>query len=185
MESKDRARLLELVAASVARGEVTLASGKKSDFYIDGRLVTLSPEGSTLIGAAVLSVARERQATAVVGPVTGACPMVTAAGVLAHQQKHPLKLAYVRAEPKGHGLQKAIEGPALTKDDRVLLVDDVMTSGGSIIKAVERMKDEVGCTIVGAMTVVDREAGGREALQKAGIELIAVYTRKEVEAAKK
>lgn len=178
----DRARLRALVLASIARGTVTLASGKTSDFYVDGRLVTLSPEGSLLVGKACLAVARARGATAVVGPVTGACPMVTAAGVLAAQAGVALKLAYVRAEPKGHGLQKAIEGPPLAKDDRVLLVDDVTTSGGSILKAVERLKAEVGCPVVGALTIVDREAGGREALATAGVELIALLTRRELTA---
>lgn len=183
MTSSDRARLTELVAACVAKGEVTLASGKKSDFYVDGRLVTLSPEGSLLLGRAILEVVRQRGVTALGGPATGACPMVSAAGVLAAQEGVPLKLFYVRAEPKGHGLQKSIEGPALTKDDRVLIVDDVMTSGGSIIKAVERLRQEVGCEVAGALTIVDREAGGREALAAAGVELTSLLTRTDVQRA--
>jgi orotate phosphoribosyltransferase len=183
LSDADLLRLRDLVKASIARGTVTLASGKTSDFYVDGRLVTLSPEGSVLIGKACLALAKERQATAIVGPVTGACPMVTAAGVLAAQEGTALKLAYVRAEPKGHGLQKAIEGPALTKDDRVLVVDDVMTSGGSVLKAIERLEAETGCKVLAAMTVVDREAGGREALEKAGVELVSVLTKRQLTAA--
>lgn len=177
MTPADRARLEELVAACVARGEVTLASGKKSDFYVDGRLVTLSPEGSLLLGRAILELVRERGVTALGGPATGACPMVSATGVLAAQGGVPLKLFYVRAEPKGHGLQKSIEGPALTEADRVLLVDDVMTSGGSILKAVERLRQEVGCELAGVLTIVDRQAGGREALAQAGVELTSLLTR--------
>lgn len=180
MTPDDRARLKELVAACVARGPVTLASGKTSDFYVDGRLVTLSAEGSLLLGQAVLEVVRARGVTALGGPVTGACPMVSAAGVLAAQAGTPLKLFYVRSEPKGHGLQKAIEGPPLSPSDRALLVDDVLTSGGSLLRAVERVRQEVGCEVVGALTVVDREAGGREALAAAGIELTALLTRRDL-----
>jgi orotate phosphoribosyltransferase len=176
----DRARLRDLVAASISRGEVTLASGKKSDFYVDGRLVTLTPEGSLLIARAILELVRERGVTAVGGPVTGACSMVSATGALAAIVGHPLKLFYVRSEAKGHGMQKTIEGPPLSKDDRALLVDDVMTSGGSLIKAAERLKTEVGCALVGAWTILDREAGGREALGQAGIESISLLTRKEL-----
>ena len=176
----DRARLKELVSACISRGEVTLASGKKSDFYVDGRLVTIHPEGSLLIGRAILEVIRERGVTAIGGPVTGACPMVSATGVVAAIAGIPIKLFYVRAEPKGHGLQKTIEGPALSKDDRVLVVDDVMTSGGSMIKAVERIRAEGGCEVVGALTIVDREAGGREAMAAAGIELMSFLTRRDL-----
>jgi orotate phosphoribosyltransferase len=180
LEAKERSRLRDLVAACVSKGEVTLASGAKSDFYVDGRLVTLSAEGSLLLGKAILEFVRERKVTALGGPVTGACPMVTAAGVLAAQQGVPLKLFYVRSEPKGHGLQKVIEGPALAKTDRALIVDDVITSGGSIIKAVERVKAEAGCEMIGALCVVDRESGGKEALAKAGIELSSLLTKRDL-----
>lgn len=180
MNSNDRARLKELVAACVSKGEVTLASGKKSDFYVDGRLVTLSPEGSLLIARAILELARERGVTALGGPTTGACPMVSGTGVLAAIVGETFKLFYVRAEAKGHGLQKTIEGPPLAREDRVLIVDDVMTSGGSIIKAVERLRAEVGCEVVGALTIVDREAGGREALAQAGIELTSLLTKRDL-----
>jgi orotate phosphoribosyltransferase len=106
--------------------------------------------------------------------------MVSGTGVLAAITGETLKLFYVRAEAKGHGLQKTIEGPPLTREDRVLLVDDVMTSGGSIIKAVERLRQEVGCEVTGALTIVDREAGGREALAQAGIELTSLLSRRDL-----
>jgi orotate phosphoribosyltransferase len=178
--SAERARLRELVAACVSQGEVTLASGAKSDFYIDGRQVTLTPEGSLLLGRAIVEACRERKVTALGGPVTGACPLVTAAGVIAAQQGLALKLFYVRSEPKGHGLQKAIEGPPLARTDRALIVDDVITSGGSIIKAVERVRAEAECEVVGALCVVDRESGGREVLARAGIELWSLLSRRDL-----
>lgn len=177
----DRARLLQLFQACVARGEVTLASGQKSDFYVDGRLVTLAPEGALLVGSAVLTAAREVGATAVAGPTTGACPMVTAAGVLSQQAGRPLKTVYVRAQAKGHGLQKSIEGPALSPHDRVLLVDDVMTSGGSLLQAAERLRAEVGCPIVGVFCLVDRQAGGREKVEAAGYRFLCAFTRADLQ----
>lgn len=176
----DTARLKTLIAASISRGEVTLASGAKSDFYVDGRLVTLTGEGSRLVGEAILELAREWDVTAIGGPTTGACPMVTAAGLLAEQAGQPLKVCYVRSAAKDYGMQKAIEGPALSKDDRVLIVDDVMTSGGSLIKAADRLKSEVGCAIAGVYVIVDRQAGGAEKLAAADLRLHAQFTREDL-----
>ena len=177
MEAGRRERLRELVQKSVVQGKVTLASGKTSDFYVDGRLVTLSPEGSTLIGEAILEVYRELGATAIAGPVTGACPMVSAAGVLAHQQGLSPRLIYVRAAPKEHGMQKTLEGAELTEADRVLMVEDVITSGGSLLKAAERVRVETGAAVVATVCIVDRQAGGREAIEAAGIPLRALFSR--------
>lgn len=177
----NRDRLLALLEACVARGEVTLASGQKSDFYVDGRLVTLSPEGAALVGEAVLEAALALGATAVAGPTTGACPMVSAAGVLAHQAGRALKTVYVRAQAKGHGLMKSIEGPALGAGDKVLLVDDVMTSGGSLLQAADRLQAEVGCPIVGVWCLVDRQAGGREKVEAAGYRFQSAFTRADLQ----
>lgn len=183
MNDADRARLRALVLGSVAKGEFTLSSGEKSDFYVDARKVTLTTEGSRVVGEAALDAARRLEATALGGPATAACPMISATGVLAAQQHVPLKLFYVRSEPKKHGTKKSIEGPALEKTDRVLLVDDVCTSGGSLIKAADRLREEVGAPIVAALVIVDREQGGREALAKAGIRLEALFSKTELMAA--
>jgi orotate phosphoribosyltransferase len=173
----DRERLKTLIKGCVHKGEVTLASGKTSDFYVDGRLVTLDCEGSRLIGEEVLDLAQELKVTAIGGPTTGACPMVSAAGVLAAEAGVPFKLFYVRAQAKGHGMQKAIEGATLTKADRVLIVDDVMTSGGSVMKVVARIREETGASIAGVFCLVDRQAGGRETLEAGDVNLHALYTR--------
>lgn len=185
MESEARrARLLELVRGCVAEGTVTLASGRTSDFYVDGRLVTLTGEGSCLLAEETLARASELNVSALAGPTTGACPMVTAAGVLAHQRGRALKLCYVRAAPKGHGLEKAVEGPALTPGERVLMLEDVITSGGSVVRAVERLQADTGAQVVEVLCIVDREAGGAEALAAAGIPLRALFTRSQVKPAK-
>jgi orotate phosphoribosyltransferase len=175
-----RQRLLELVRACVFQGTVTLASGKTSDFYVDGRLVTLTGEGSCLLGEVILERARAQGATAIAGPTTGACPLVTAAGVLAHQAGESFKLSYVRSAPKGHGLQKAVEGPPLGPEDKVLMVEDVVTSGGSVLRAVERLQEDTGAKVLAVLCVVDREAGGAEAFARAQVPLEALFTKAEV-----
>lgn len=174
-----RIRLKEKVTSAVRIGEFTLSSGKTSNFYVDCRLVTLDPEGSSLIGATILEVVLESGATALGGPVTAACPIISATGVMAFKDNVPLKLCYVRSSPKEHGLKKAVEGPALTKNDRVLVVDDVCTSGGSLVRAVESLREETGCQVVGAFVLVDREEGGRERLMEVGVELSALFTKNE------
>jgi orotate phosphoribosyltransferase len=176
----DHERLLELIRASVAEGPVTLSSGTTSDFYVDGRLVMLTPEGSHLAGKAILAKVQELSVSAVAGPTTGACPMVSAAGVLAAQQGVEIQLAYVRAEAKGHGMGKTIEGPPLSASDRVLFVDDVVTSGGSFVRAIERLRAETGATVTDALCLVDRQAGGAERLQAIGVTLHALMTRADV-----
>lgn len=173
----DRERLRTLIEGCVHKGEVTLASGKTSDFYVDGRLVTLDCEGSRLIGEEVLDLACELKVTAIGGPTTGACPMVSAAGVLAAEAGLPLKLFYVRAEPKGHGMQKAIEGATLTKTDTVLIVDDVMTSGGSVMRVIDRIREETGAEVKHAFCLVDREAGGKACLADGSVQLHALFTK--------
>jgi orotate phosphoribosyltransferase len=182
----DRPRLRELVARTVKHGTFTLASGETSDFYFDGRLVTLDPEGSLLVGAEAASLARQLGATAVGGPATAACPIVTATGICARlgSPRLDLKLFYARSEPKKHGTKKLLEGPALVAGDRVVVVDDVVTSGGSFLKAIAAIREETSATVVGAFALVDRLQGGREKLAAAGVELHAVFTRADFPAAR-
>jgi orotate phosphoribosyltransferase len=179
----DRPRLRELVGRTVKRGTFTLASGETSDFYFDGRLVTLDQEGSLLVGAEAAALAGELRATALGGPATAACPIITAAGICARDAGLALKLFYVRSEPKKHGTRRLIEGPQLERADRVLVVDDVVTSGGSFLKAIEAVRLETGAVVVGAFALVDRLSGGREKLGAVGVDLRSVFTRADFGAA--
>jgi len=172
-------RLLELVRGCVYDGEVVLSSGRKSDFYVDARAVTIDPEGSCLVGHAVVKRALALGVTVIGGPVIGACPMVSAAGVVVYQFGFDMKLFYVRGECKGHGLQKMIEGVSVGRGDRVLLVDDVITSGGSVVRVVENVR-ALGAVVVGVMVIVDRQAGGREVLDEIGVTLYSLFTRDEL-----
>lgn len=176
-----RRRLKEKLAACIRTGRITLSSGKITDFYFDGRLVSLDPEGSVLIGSLMLDELEERGIEAVGGLTSGADPITSAVGVLAWQRGVPLRLFFVRKATKEHGLQKQIEGPPLPKDPnlKVALVDDVLTTGGSLLKARDALVEEAGVRPAHAFVIVDREEGGRERLAREGIESFALFRRRD------
>jgi orotate phosphoribosyltransferase len=175
-----RARLKEKLRACIKLGRVKLSSGKETDFYFDGRLVSLDPEGSVLIAELMLEeIRKDGRVEAVGGLTSGADPITSAIGVLAHQRGIALRLFYVRKEPKGHGMGKRIEGPPLAPGARALIVDDVITTGGSILRARDALLEDAGAEVVGAMAVVDREEGGREALEKQGLRVISLFRRRD------
>lgn len=181
-----RARLKTRVAACVIRHEkadIELASGRMSDFYFDGRVVTLTGESAALVAELVLAEAERLGATAVGGPTIGADPVVGAVIALAAARGRGLKGFLVRKEPKARGLGKQVEGPPLD-GERAILVEDTVTSGGSIIRAAEAVRRECPtCELVGAVALVDREEGGVAALAEAGLPLTAIFTRSDFPAA--
>lgn len=174
-----RARLREKLTGCIQTGKIVLSSGKETDFYFDGRLVSLDPEGSVLIAELVLDEIRRRGLQGVGGLTSGADPITSSVGVLAHQRGVPLKLFYVRKAAKGHGMQKRIEGPPLPRDLQVAMVDDVVTTGGSLIQARDALRDEAGVVVTDAIVVIDREEGGREMLEEAGIRLTSLFARRD------
>ncbi len=180
VEGRERAALRARLAAVVKRGEFTLTSGRKSDFYIDGRLVTLTAEGSRLSGRLVAAAARRFGATAVGGLALAACPIITATGVVSAGDADPIGVFYIRKEAKKHGTGKRIEGPPLRASDRVLIVDDTATSGGSLVAAAEAVAEETEAKVVGAVVLVDRLEGARERLNEAEIPFEALFTRDEL-----
>ena len=178
MESA-RQRLLELLRATVSTGSVKLSSGKITDFYVDGRQVTLNPEGLAWISELALEAIHGR-CDAVGGPTSGADPIVAGIGLRAHDAGLPLRLFFIRKEAKGHGLKRRIEGPELHVGDRVALVDDVATSGGSLVQAAEVIRQETRARPALALVVVDRQEGARESLEKAGLEFVALFSKSEI-----
>jgi len=174
-----RERLRRKLASCIKTGKIRLSSGKETDFYFDGRLVSLDPEGSVLIGELFLEEVRKRGIEGVGGLTSGADPITSAIGVLAHQRGVPLKLFYVRKAAKEHGMQKRIEGPPLPAGLRVAIVDDVITTGGSLLQARDALRDEAGVHVVEAMVVVDREEGGREKLTEEGIGVTSLFRRRD------
>ena len=154
-----------LRAKSIKRGDFTLASGKKSNYYLDCRLTTLDPEGARLTGYCVLELLDEMavKPDAIGGLSMGADPVVSAAIVISAIEKRPVQGFLVRKAAKDHGRKKQIEGMEETQGKRVAIVDDVCTTGGSTQEAIEAAERE-GCEVVAVISLVDREEGGSEML---------------------
>ena len=173
-------RLVEILRErSVRRQKVILASGKESDFYVDARRTTLHAEGAALISQLIL----ERlgpDIAGVGGPVTGADPITGAVISEAWRQGRNLEGFMVRKEPKGHGLKLWVEGRDNLKDgDTVCLLEDTVTTGGSLVRAATRIR-ESGLEVSRCIVVVDREEGAKETLAEAGITLEALVSRQEL-----
>lgn len=181
-----RNRLVSLVRKlSYREGDFTLASGQKSKFYVDLKATTLHPEGATLIGELATRVLIESGLTieGVGGLTLGADPLATAISMTALTHGKVWPAFIVRKESKGHGTGRYIEGVEnLKAGASVIVLEDVVTTGGSSIQAIERLR-EAGYQPVAALTVVDREQGGAEAIEKLGVKLLRLATLSEVQAA--
>ena len=164
MDLKLKEELLEMIKQkALIRGGRTLASGKKSDFYIDGKQVTLDPHGILLAGKVILSMLTGTRVDAVGGPTLGADPIAAAVALLSCHRDQPIKAFIVRKEAKPHGLQKMIEGPLLQEGDRVVMVEDVITTGGSVLKAIQEV-EKLKAKVVKVVCLVDRGEGAKEVL---------------------
>ena len=178
---EQRDRLAAIIREeSIRRGNFTLASGKTSDYYLDCRRTTLHAEGAVLVGRVALEELDERgwRADAVGGLTLGADPISTAISITSQLEGRPMHAFLVRKAVKGHGTGQKIERcpPA---GSRVVVVEDVVTSGGSLIQAVEASR-EAGLEVVGALTIVDRQEGGAEAIEALGLPYAALYTAGEL-----
>lgn len=163
-----------LLSRSVRHGEFVLASGQRSSYYIDCRLTTMSAEGMVLIGREGLRAIREAgwKATAIGGLTLGADPVAYAIAAASFATGPVIDAFTVRKEPKQHGTQRLIEGN-FAAGAAVVVVEDVITSGGSALKAIAAVTAEGG-TVAGVLAVVDREQGGREKLESAGFQVRAL-----------
>ena len=158
-----RERLVsELREHALVIGEVTLTSGATAQYYVDAKRAILMPAGFRALGELVAAEAGQAEATAVGGMTMGADPVACAALAAGAQ----VKAFFVRKEKKQHGLQRWIEGPPLEPGERCLIVEDVVTTGGSTVRAIERVREE-GLDVAGVVSVLDRLAGGREAIEAA------------------
>jgi orotate phosphoribosyltransferase len=165
---KERLRQI-LLQKSVVRGrEFKLASGKTSDFYVDARVTTLDAEGAALCGRIFLQMLADFKVDAVGGYSIGADPIVASIAVLSHLDKRPLPAFIIRKEEKSHGTRKMIA-----------LFDDVITSGGSIIKGAKQVEAEGGKVEV-VMAVLDRQEGGREEIESHGYRFLSIFTKKDL-----
>jgi orotate phosphoribosyltransferase len=177
---RDRQRLLHMLRElSFERRSVTLASGRPSDFYIDCRRTALTAEGHYLIGRLMLEAIRRLapEASAVGGMTLGADPLASAVSLTSYLAAQQLTAVIVRKEPKGHGTGQWIEGRALlVKNDKVAILDDVVTTGGSTLQAIHRVREE-GLVPVAAFSLVDRSEGGAQAVEAQGVRFHALYER--------
>ncbi len=174
-----------LMALSYVEGEVTLTSGRKSDYYFDCKQTALHPEGGYLIGKLFLEMLKGSGARAVAGMTLGADPLVASVSVLSHLEGAPLPALIIRKQSKGHGTNQFLEGlKNVTPGDEIALLEDVVTTGGTLVTSAERVR-AAGFTVGAVLCVLDREEGGAERLAEAGLTLKSIFTRKELVAAAK
>jgi orotate phosphoribosyltransferase len=171
----DKQPLIDLIRAKALKfGDFTLASGKKARFYLDTKQVTLDAAGARLVGEGILELLVARMPKAVGGMSIGADPITAAVITLAGIRGIPLSGFMVRKEPKGHGTNRYIEGP-VSPGDEAVIVEDVVTTGGSSMLAIDRAI-EFGMSVKRVIAIVDRLEGGREAFAGRGIELSSLLT---------
>lgn len=181
-------RLLELLTSrSFARKKVRLASGRESDFFIDCKQTVLLAEGHALVGKKMLDAALSltTKPVAVAGVELGGCSLASAVSLISFQERTPtargtgLDAIYVRKQAKDHGSQRLLEGDVGIADGSpVVVVEDVVTTGGSTLRAVEALRTR-GLELAGVVAIVDRLEGGGEAIRNAGLELVSLYTRRD------
>jgi orotate phosphoribosyltransferase len=181
-KSAARARLADIIAKrSFGRGEITLASGRKSDFYFNLKPTMLDPEGATLLAELTYEALKDEGFDFIGGLEMGAVPLAGALAQLSWIKGHPLPAFFVRKKPKEHGARLAVEGLAKGETlvgKRVVIVEDVTTTGGSAIKAVEAVRG-AGGEVALVFTMVDREEGATETFREAGIPFQALYRASE------
>ena len=177
-----RAALLPLLAERAYRlGRFTLASGRSSDHYVNCKPVSLSGTGLALLGALMLAEV-EAEAVAVAGLTLGADPLVSAVALSAALEGRDLDALIVRKEAKGHGTGAWLEGPLPEQGQVITVLEDVVTSGGSSLKAVRQLR-EAGYRVQRVVTIVDRQEGGQEALEAEGLELRSLFQLEAIAAA--
>lgn len=175
-----RQRLLDLICqVAYTEGEFTLSSGQSSPYYINGKQVALHAEGGVAVGRMLLSLL-PLETQAVAGLTLGADPLVTATSVVAAYEGRSLTALIVRKEAKGHGTRAYIEGPSLPEATPITVLEDVVTTGQSALKAVERLQ-EAGYQVNGILALVDRAQGGAETYAAAKLPFQAVFSIQEIQ----
>lgn len=175
-----RQELLDLFCQlAYQSGDFVLSSGQKSSYYINGKQVTLHPQGGLAIGRLLLSMLPE-DTQAVAGLTLGADPIVSAVSVVSALENRPIPALIVRKEAKGHGTKAYVEGPNLPDGAKVVVLEDVVTTGQSAMKAVERLR-QAGYTVEEVISLVDRKQGGAEFYQSVGLKFSAVFGIEEIQ----
>jgi len=173
-----KSELLALIKEKAyRRGKFQLASGGTSEYYFDAKRVTFDARGAYLISAIILDMVQGDDFKAIGGPSVGADPMAGALAALSGSGSpyQPINTFMVRAVAKDHGIKERLAGTPLNQGDRVIVIDDVVTRGGSALSAVQAVRDK-GCTVDRVIAIVDRMEGGRERLQSEGCSLASIFT---------
>ncbi len=155
-----------------------LVSGNMSKYYFDCKAITLHPEGMHLIGNIIFELIKDLNVKGIGGLTLGADPIACAVAYTSYLKEKPVEAFIVRKAPKGHGTMQLIEGN-VKKGDRVVIIDDVITTGKSTVEAIKKAKEE-GLEIVKVIILIDRQEGGREAVESLGYKLESIITRDEV-----
>jgi orotate phosphoribosyltransferase len=170
-----RQKLLDLFCQlAYQEGDFVLSSGQPSSYYINGKQVTLHPEGALAIGRVLLSILPS-DTQAVAGLTLGADPIVTAVSVVSAYENRSIPALIIRKEAKGHGTKAYIEGPNLPEGSKVAVLEDVVTTGQSAMKAVDRLR-AAGYVVDEVISLVDRQQGGAEFYQSVGLKFVSVLT---------
>ena len=172
--------LLDLIVQyAYVEGDFVLSSGAKSSYYINCKQVTLRAEGALALGRLLLQLLPQ-DTVAVAGLTLGADPMVSAVSVVSAYEDKPIPALIIRKKSKGHGTKAYIEGPSLDSGAKIVVLEDVVTTGGSALTAVERLQD-AGYKVTQILSLVDREQGGGELYQSKGIEFKALFSIQEIQ----
>ncbi|MEB3340722.1 orotate phosphoribosyltransferase [Okeania sp.] len=175
-----RQKLLNMLCNLAYReGNFVLSSGQSSGYYINGKYVTLHPLGALIIGRLLLSILPE-DTEGVAGLTLGADPILTAVSVVSAYENRPIPALIIRKQAKGHGTMSYIEGPVLEANAKIVVLEDVVTTGASAMMAVNRLRD-AGYQVNQIFSLVDREQGGKEFYEKEGIQFESIFTISELQ----
>jgi orotate phosphoribosyltransferase len=175
-----RSKLLDLICQEAYReGSFTLSSGQPSNYYINCKPVTLHPQGAVAVGRLILDMLSDNT-EAIAGLTLGADPIVSAVSVVSVYKNRPIPALIIRKEAKGHGTQAYIEGPTLPPGAKVVVLEDVVTTGQSAMKAVTRLKD-AGYVVDQIISLIDRKQGGAEFYQSQGLKFDVIYEIEEIQ----
>ena len=168
----DKLLALSIKLRALTYGDFILSSGQRSDYYFDGRRLTLDPEGAYTVATAFIGLLEKGKIQAIGGPTLGADPIVSTVSLLSYMKGIPIAAFIVRGSAKEHGTQNSIEGP-LRKGSRVAIVDDTCTTGASLLRSIEAAEG-VGCTVVKVMSILDRHQGGSQMLIERGYSFVSL-----------
>lgn len=175
---RERLRRIIDEKSYIRGGDFKLASGAESTFFFDMKTTLLDPEGATLVADIIFEMIKGYNVKAIGGLELGACPIVSSVCVKSFEYNQPISAFYVRKTPKKRGTQKMVEGVEFKAGDKVVVVDDVTTAGGSVLQAVDEVK-ALGCNVVSVISIVDRLQGARERIEAKGLKFEPIFTRED------